>query len=205
MHDEALTKDAAFFFPKLLKFQDFYLAGGTALALQIGHRISVDFDLFSFSELSSNLLQKIKRVFTGSKMTLTYRAPEQLNLLIDGVKFTFFYFPYPLMTPFIRYKKVPMASTQELAAMKAFAIGKRLVYKDYVDWYFLLKEKRIGLPSIIRLAKQKFNGDFNDRLFLGQLVSLKDVPTQTIDFLRGKVSRKEIQKFLGQVVGRYTR
>lgn len=138
-------------------------------------------------------------------MTLTYRAPEQLNLLIDGIKFTFFYFPYPLVTPFVRYKKIPLASTQELAAMKAFAIGKRLAYKDYVDWYFLLKEKHIGLSSIIRLAKQKFNGDFNDRLFLGQLVSLEDVTTQTIDFLRRSVSRKEIQKFLEQVVGRYTR
>lgn len=205
MYDEALTKNAASFFPNFLRFQDFYLAGGTALALQIGHRVSVDFDLFSFHELSPNLLQKIKKVFTGSKITLTYRAPEQLNLLIDGVKFTFFHFPYPLVTPLVRYKKIPLASIRELAVMKAFAIGKRLAYKDYVDWYFLLKERHVGLPSVIRLAKQKFHGDFNDRLFLGQLVSLEDVPTQTIDFLRHPVSRKEIQKFLEQVVARYTK
>lgn len=89
--------------------------------------------------------------------------------------------------------------------MKAFAIGKRLAYKDYVDWYFLLKENHIGLPSVIKLAKKKFHGDFNDRLFLGQLVSLEDVPTQTIDFLRRSVSRQEIQKFLEKVVERYAK
>lgn len=205
MHDEVFTKKTAFFFPHLFQFQNFYLAGGTALALQIGHRVSVDFDLFSFRELSPNLLQKIKKVFAGSKMTLTYRAPEQLNLLIDGVKFTFFHFPYPLVTPLVRYKKVPLASIRELAAMKAFAIGKRLAYKDYVDWYFLLKEEYVRLSSVIRLTKEKFHGDFNDRLFLGQLVSLGDVPTQTIDFLRREVRRKEIQKFLEQIVGRYVK
>lgn len=80
--------------------------------------------------------------------------------------------------------------------MKAFAIGKRMSYKDYVDWYFLLKEHYVELTDVITHAKQKFGNDFNDRLFLGQLVSLTEVPTQKIDFLRDEVDREIITKFL---------
>ena len=76
--------------------------------------------------------------------------------------------------------------------MKAFAVGKRLAYKDYVDWYFLLKEKYVELEDVIPFCQKKFGNDFNDRLFLGQLASLEDIPTQKIDFLRDAVDRISI-------------
>lgn len=203
MHDEVFTSKASVIFPKLAEFQDFYLAGGTALALYLGHRISVDFDLFTSRELPSRLLQKIKRVFAGSSIIVTYHTPEQLNCIIDGVKCTFFAFEYPPIDPVQHYKKVALASIRDLAAMKAFVIGKRLAYKDYVDWYFLLSEKHVDLLKVLKMAKKKFRDDFNDRLFLGQLVSLEDVPSQTIDFLRSEISRRQIQKFLEKVVREY--
>ncbi len=203
MHDEALTAKAFELFPLLSKFKNFYLAGGTALALHIGHRLSVDFDLFSSLPLQPQLLRQIKTIFVKSKIEVTYKTPEQLNLIIDGIKYTFFFFEYPVIHPFVVYKNVPILKVQELASMKAFSIGKRLSYKDYVDWYFLLKENCVHLPDIIRLAKKKFGHDFNDRLFLGQLVSLGDVPTQKIDFLRGEIGRRTIQKFLEQAVRKY--
>ena len=84
--------------------------------------------------------------------------------------------------------------------MKAFAIGKRLSYKDYVDWYFMLHGGYVILPKVIDLAKKKFGGDFNDRLFLGQLVSIDKVPIQTIDFLTKPVEKEEIKKYLEKTV-----
>lgn len=203
MHVEALTPQAAKLFPHLARFKDFYLVGGTALALQIGHRLSVDFDLFSSQALSPRLLAFVKKVFAGSDITVTYRVPGQLNLTIDGIKQTFFVFDYPPVEPLVLYKQVPLVSVHEIAAMKAFAIGKRLAYKDYVDWYFLLKENHVNLADVVRTAKKKFSYDFNDRLFLGQLASFHDVPTQKIDFLRGDVDRASIQKFLEDAVRRY--
>lgn len=204
MHDEVLVPKAAKFFPRLARFRGFYLVGGTALALYMGHRVSVDFDLFSSSDsLPPRLLQNIKKVFAGSSIAITYRTSEQLNLTIDGVKFTFFAFGYPLVDSLHRYKKVPMAGISEIAAMKAFSIGKRLVYKDYVDWYFLLKEGYVKLADVVRVAQKKFAGDFNDRLFLGQLISLKDVPVQKIDFLKNEVKCTDIQRFLEQTVEQY--
>ena len=203
MHEEVLTFHARKLFPLLSQFKEFYLVGGTALALQIGHRVSVDFDMFTRDELSAGLLQKIKKVFHGHSISLTYQSVEQINLIISDVKFTFFSYPYPVRDPYVMYHGVPLASIREIAAMKALAVGRRLAYKDYVDWYFLLKEERIDIGEIVAFAKKKFSSDFNDRLFLGQLSSFEDVPTQTIDFFGKAVSRKIIKAFITKTVKQY--
>lgn len=196
MHDKALTQEAARLFPKLGHFKSFYLVGGTALALHIGHRVSVDFDLFSEKALPPTLLQKIKRIFPGSSIEVTYRSVDQINVLVSGVKTTFFHYPYPVTESFVTYQNVSIASVAEIAAMKAFAIGKRLSYKDYVDWYFLLSKHHVTLPQVIKLAQAKFGADFNDRLFLGQLASLTDISDQEINFLGPVVDRQTIEATL---------
>lgn len=196
MHDEVLTKEAMSILPSFARFEGFYLVGGTALALQIGHRISVDFDFFSFAPLPDGLLRKIKRVFEGHQISVTYSAPEQINLIIDGVKVTFFSYPYKNIYPLVPYKKINLASIEEIALMKAFSIGKRLSYKDYIDWYFLLSGKYVSLEKVISGAQNKFGEDFNDRLFLGQLLSIEDVSIQKIDFFKDSVSKDEASKCL---------
>jgi predicted nucleotidyltransferase component of viral defense system len=196
MHEEVLTKEARAILPFFKKFEGFYLVGGTALALQIGHRISVDFDFFSFDPLPLGLLRKIKRVFEGFQISVTYSAPEQLNLIIQGVKVTFFNYPYKNIHPLIAYKGIKLASVEEISLMKAFSIGKRLSYKDYVDWYFMLSGKYVSLKEVIDNAGKKFGNDFNDRLFLGQLVSMEDVPIQKIDFLKEPIDREKIEATL---------
>ena len=205
MHEQVLTKGAASLIPLLRRFRGYYLVGGTALALQIGHRISVDFDLFSPKELPRNISQRIKRVFSGYPITATYAVGgEQINLIIKGVKATFFYYPYPVLEPFVEYRGIPLAAIPEIAAMKAFSIiGKRIAYKDYVDWYFLLHDDHITIKRVIGLARKKYGGDFNDRLFLGQLASLEDVPTQKIDFVKDEIPRETIGNFLKKAVKGY--
>lgn len=200
MHDEVLTQSAAVLLPSLVRFKDFYLVGGTALALQLGHRRSVDFDLFSEKPLPKGLLAQVKRACAPHSVVVTYSSPEQLNVLIGDVKTTFLFFPYSVTDPFAMYRGLLLASVREIAAMKAFSIGKRLAFKDYVDWYFMLKEKKVTLSDVISVAQKKFGGDFSDRLFLGQLVSLSDVPTQTIDFLRDAVDKTEVEKFLERAI-----
>jgi hypothetical protein len=69
MHREVLTEPAAKLFPLLRRFPDFYLAGGTALALHIGHRVSVDFDLFSGDELDRTLLGQVRGVFGSAEIS----------------------------------------------------------------------------------------------------------------------------------------
>src|SRR3989344_5690238 len=196
MHDEVLTKEASGLVSLLARFKDFYLVGGTALALQIGHRRSVDFDLFSSQPLPPRLFERVKRLVVPNALILTYRAPDQLHLVINGVKTTFFYFNYPVVDSLVPYRGLTLASLNEIAAMKAFAIGKRLAYKDYVDWYFLLKEKWVSLGVVITLAQKKFGGEFNDRLFLGQLVSLDEISPAPLELFREPVTKERIQDFL---------
>lgn len=203
MHDEVLTKEAESILSSFYQFEDFYLVGGTALALQIGHRISADFDFFSFKPLPDDLLRKIKRVFEGQTISVTYSAPEQLNLIVGGVRVTFFSYPYQNIYPLLSHRGINLASVAEIALMKAFSIGKRLSFKDYVDWYFLLRDKRVSLKEVIVGAEKKFGADFNDRLFLGQLVSMENVPIQKIDFLKEAVSREDIAKFLEREVAEF--
>ena len=204
MHDEALTKEAQGLVPGLTQFRGWYLAGGTSLALQIGHRLSVDFDLFSEKELPPRFLESVKRVFPGASSAVTYDASDQLNVIINGIKTTFLRYPYPVIEPLVMYGGVSVASINEIAAMKAFSIGRRLAYKDYVDWYFLLKERHAMLDRVIDLAQKKYGREFNDRLFLGQLISVDDVQVQKIDFLRGDVEKAVIKEFLDGAVKEFT-
>ncbi len=203
MYAKALTQEGERVFPFLYKFDGFYLAGGTALALQIGHRLSVDFDLFSGNTLPDNLLQQVRRIFSNTPTSVTYSSPDQLNLLVGGIKVTFLHYPYPIVDQPVEYQGLQLASIREIAVMKAFAIGRRLAYKDYVDWYFMLKEKHVALEDILADAEKKFGGDFNGRLFLGQLVSLDDVPVQKIDFLRDPVDQTAIRQFLTSEVSNF--
>lgn len=204
MHETALIKKGKLLFPGFAKFSDFYLVGGTGLALQIGHRLSVDFDFFSEKELSPNILQKAKRVFPSSSLAVTYQSPDQLNVLINAIKTTFLYYPYPVIEPCMVYRNVRVATVREIAAMKAFSLGRRLSYRDYVDWYFLLKECHVTLETAIALAQKKYGLEFNDRLFVGQLLSVDDVAAQKIDFLRNEVSFTTVKQFLKKAVQDFT-
>lgn len=101
MHSEALTDDGAKMFPALAAFEGFYLAGGTALALQIGHRVSIDFDLFTEKPIDRLLLPKVKRVFSGALVQPVVNNPDELTAFVGNVKATFLRYPFPLIRPLV--------------------------------------------------------------------------------------------------------
>ncbi len=123
----------------LPEMEDFYLAGGTALALHIGHRRSLDFDLASCKQISPfdlerkliNLGFRIQRVFTVTS--------DEFSVLINVTRVTFFSFPFNVKHG-ITWQRghITLPETIELGAMKAYALGRRSKWKDYVDLYFLL-------------------------------------------------------------------
>ena len=95
----------------------------------------------------------------------------------------------------ITYQEVKFLSVPEIAATKAYTVGRRPNFKDYVDLYFILKEKFISLPGIINICEKKYKDEFNDRLFLEQLVYLEDVIEAPIQFLKKPVTKEEMLKF----------
>lgn len=195
MHQEALDDEGREIFPFLKNFSDFYLAGGTALALQIGHRISIDFDLFSEAEISKNLLDKAKKIFSGKPVTVSVNNPDELTVFVDGIKITFLKYPFPVLSDFVGYKGIKILNIKELAATKAYTIGRRGSYKDYVDLYFILKENHSSLAEIMEIAEKKHKEEFNSRLFLEQLVYFEDIEDTKIIFLKERADKKELEKF----------
>ncbi len=118
-----------------------YLAGGTALALQLGHRMSVDLDFFSFQPFSSQeIVDKLKKI---GDFCISQQTEKTINGVLNKVKFSYFFYSYPLIKDTNKYLAINLASTQDIAAMKLAAICDRGTKKDYIDLYFLLKSYSI--------------------------------------------------------------
>lgn len=195
MHQEVIISKAKIVLNGLNKFPDFYLAGGTGLALQLGHRISVDFDLFWEKDIPKGLLAKTRRVFKGYQVETIVNRSTQLTVAVEGVMISFVRYPFPVFSKFIDYQGIKILSPLGIAAMKAFALGGRATLKDYVDLYFVLKGRVATLEEIIVLCEKKYGDEFNRRLCLEQLVYSKDVEETEIQFLKKKVGKLEIEKF----------
>lgn len=195
MHPEAISLKMQKVFKELKHFPQFYLGGGTALALQIGHRMSDDFDLFSEKDNPNDLLEQVEKIFKNSKVDIITNHSEQLSVIIDQIKVDFVRYPFPLILDLIKYKETKIIKVSEIAAMKAYTIGRRASYKDYVDLYFILSEKQIFLPEIIKISRKKFKEQFDPRLFLEQLIYLEDVNEEPIKFLKEKVGKKGLEDF----------
>lgn len=199
MFKNILTPEQIELLPLIKRFSnDFYLVGGTAIALQIGHRQSIDFDLFSRTLINR---EQIKKLIVGNNYTLDviFEDGDQVNGIINKVKVTFYEYPYPVK-PEVKFEDiVSMPSLLTLGAMKAFALGKRAKWKDYVDLYFLLRD-HFNINQISDQAESIFGGMFNAKLLRQQLVYYKDVNyNEPIDFVTTPVSNEEIEKFLNQV------
>lgn len=200
MHTEALTKKAKELFPTLKNFNDFYLAGGTALALQIGHRVSVDFDLFCKKEIDKELYPKVKRIFFDQETILSVSNPDELTVFVDGLKISFIKYPFPLIFGLIEYQAIKLLSIKEIAATKAYTINRRGSFKDYVDLFFIILEKHSSLEEIIEIAEKKYRNEFNSRLFLEQLVYLDDIEDTKIEFLKDRVDKNRIKNFFEEKI-----
>lgn len=197
MHQEVLDEKNRKIFSRLGKLTDFYLSGGTALALQIGHRISVDFDLFSDKEISKSLFSKLKAIFDGKQFHILVNNTDELTVTADGAgtKLTFLHYPFPAIRDFVVFEGTKLLGIEEIAATKAYTIGRRGSFKDYVDLYFVVFEGYSNLPKIIEIAEKKYGDEFNARLFLEQLLYLDDVEDAAIIFLKKEVVKKDIVKF----------
>ncbi|MBE0478605.1 nucleotidyl transferase AbiEii/AbiGii toxin family protein [Candidatus Aerophobetes bacterium] len=200
MYQEAITSEAKRILDKLRCFPEFYLAGGTALALQLGHRISVDFDFFWKKNIPRNLLSEAEKVFKHLKIEAVVNDSQQLTVAIQGINLTFCRYPFPVISNCIEYQGIQILPSREIAAMKAYVLGRRATLKDYVDLYFVLKGKIDTLPGIIALCEQKYGKEFNTRLFLEQLVYLEDVERVEVQFLQEKVSIQKLETFFQEEV-----
>jgi hypothetical protein len=198
MHDNVLTPKQNALAEKLLpEIKDFYLAGGTALALQIGHRRSVDFDLASRTPVDPFNLER-HLISRGFEIQRTFTATgDEYSALIQETKITFFHFPFDVQHPLSWDKgRITLPSIKDLGAMKAYALGRRSKWKDYVDLFFILKF-HLQIEELIQQAKSIFVGHFNAKLFREQLCYFDDMDySESIDYLSVAPSDEEVKDFL---------
>lgn len=146
---------------------DCYLAGGTALYFQFHQRLSIDLDFFSPRVFNPELLLfKFREVF--EKVNLGIMESETLVLFLspDKIKVSLFYFPYKLLAPKVNYEIerglfAPLASLEDIEAMKAVALVQRGSAKDFIDLFYLLRRSRHSFNDLFNLVKGKYDVEEN--------------------------------------------
>ncbi len=197
MHKEILTKEQLALLPLIRTFSDnFGLVGGTAIAFHLGHRRSIDFDLFTADSLDNQaVLRKISKTKKIDKIIVN--KLDELTIIINGVRLTYFNFPYKInyVKKVDDYIKIPDLLT--LAAMKAFALGMRNKWKDYADLYFIARQSN-GIKEICVKAQEIFGQEFNEKLFRTQLAYFTDINySEAVIFMPGfEISDEKIKQEL---------
>lgn len=181
---------------KLPSIQKAYLAGGTALALQIGHRISVDLDFFTQEEFDENRLSlELSSIHDFSEEGKSWRT---VWGKIGETKFSFFYYKYPLLEQTIDFEGVQILGKKDIAAMKINALEDRGTKRDFIDVFFLAKE--FSLEEMLDFYDQKYSS-LNDHLYaiLRSLDYFADAETdeKPLKMLIG-VSWNDVKKFFKQ-------
>jgi len=167
--------------------RDFYLAGGTALALQVRHRVSEDLDFFSVRPLLRLPAGRVRDglgVFGDEACRVVARARQE-DWSVRGVRVTFVAYGFSPVYPLVDARRfdpslvgLKVASPQEIAVMKAFALGRRARVRDYYDLYVLFSRGLADLGETVRRAAEKYRDGgeplFSPRLFLEQLTHPED-------------------------------
>lgn len=177
--------------------KDFNLVGGTALALQIGHRNSIDIDLFSQKQFDSN--QMVNALQENFSVEVSLNTTNTLLTFVNRIKVDFITHNYPFVNPPIAEEGIRYLSLQDIAAMKLNAIsnsGKRL--KDFIDIYFLLEH--FSMNEMIEFYTIKYP-NFNPLIPLRAVSYFDDIdPSIDPPNLRVKLPVDKIKKRISESV-----
>jgi len=203
-HPEILTEEQKKLLSLVKHFKkEYYLVGGTAIALHIGHRKSIDFDLFTTKKIQRITIKKLISENAPSPPVFAYEADDQIHLRIGPVKVTFFQYPYEVPHKTEYNGIITMPSLLDLAAMKAFAFAQRAKWKDYVDIYFMLKH-HFTVREISKRTEELFNTSnsvvFTEKLFRQQISFFSNIDfSEPAEFIGEPIKEDEIKKFLTEV------
>lgn len=187
---------------KIEWISSFHLAGGTALALQIGHRKSVDFDFFTDQETD---MQEIKGKLVGAgDFKLYSESKGTLHGELNGVEISFFQLPWGLIDKAVESGKIKIASRRDISAMKLSAISSRGSRKDFIDLYFLLKE--FSLAEMLGFYRQKYGKNLdNIYCVLKGILYFKDADEQKAPIMFKRVNWRTVKKEISKAHDAYIR
>lgn len=178
-----------------------YMAGGTGLALQLGHRISVDFDFFTEKKFKARpLVEQLNKAGLDFKL----ERIEWGTIIghLGKTKFSLFFYDYPLIDKPIKFLDNNIASIKDIAAMKLLAISERGIKRDFMDLYFILaKEKLLTLKEVFELYEKKFKMLRQDNAhLLKSLTYFEDADKTTVPEMLKPANWQEMKNFFEKEV-----
>ncbi|PIR72259.1 MAG: hypothetical protein COU42_01955 [Candidatus Nealsonbacteria bacterium CG10_big_fil_rev_8_21_14_0_10_36_24] len=188
-----------------LKKYGFYLAGGTALALQFGHRTSKDLDFYTKKNFNPvKIVKEFRKVFKKD-LKGPRSAEDTLWLKIKDTDLSFFRYPYLLIRPLVSYETVKLTSAEDIIAMKIEAIITRGKKRDFVDMYFAMR--RYGIKKVLGFFKEKYPEVFNEYNCVTALTYFEDAEKKEQGrkrvYIYSGVTWPAIKKYITEEVKKY--
>ena len=194
LHTKTVTSSLFRVLKELMEVADFrelYLVGGTSLALQIGHRESIDIDLFGKIDFN---FDNFSTTFAEMGEVSKIKMSKHINiLLIDHIKVDFVNYRYPWIRECLNVDGLRLASIEDIGAMKLNAITGRGAKKDFVDLYFLLQQ--FTLQDLFRFYTQKFD-DGNIFLVKKSLTYFVDAEREEMPLMYSDITWEEMKLFI---------
>lgn len=168
---------------------EFYLAGGTGQTLQLGHRISVDFDFFSETDLTiSSLIQELKEV---GNVKITSEQKNTLYIFLNDIRLSFITYKYKMTDDFLITGNLKIAGIKDIAGMKLYAVCQRGSKKDFIDIFYLLKS--FSLKELLTIYKIKYERLDYNYVILKSLIYFDDAEKDPMPSMTYNLDWKDVK------------
>lgn len=177
---------------------NFYLAGGTAIALHLGHRESIDFDFFTDKNfINDKLLQSLEKL---GKLKIDEFDKTTLLGWLDNVKLSFFKYRHPCLEEPEEYRGLKVASIEDLVAMKIIAISQRGTKKDFIDFHAIIKSGW-NFEAIFSAIERKYHGaEYNKMHLLKSLTYFNDTEDELMPKMLKSITWEQVKAELEEEV-----
>lgn len=201
----------------------YYLAGGTCLAMQIGHRSTDDLCFFSMNRAASldavSILKLLKILFPRRDIKIDLKLSDQLDVYIDHTRVSFITYDYPILNPLLdgsslseELNGLKLASIQDIALMKSFDIVRKPCFMDYLDLFFILHTDQVDLAYLLNNADRKFAANNKIDFYLKRFLERLRYPLKTTDKAESlskvttdQLRAEDIEMYFEQIVLEYAR
>ncbi|MBT3250087.1 MAG: nucleotidyl transferase AbiEii/AbiGii toxin family protein [Candidatus Pacebacteria bacterium] len=177
------------------------LTGGTALALQIGHRLSYDLDFVTDKKITSLNTSILKKKLKSYNLTQLLETDTQYTAFADDIKITLFQDPIPTTHNSVFFKNAELVSIQDIFATKLYILGKRATWRDYCDIAICLDQEIVTLKEGINEATQRYS--IAERWILEPMIYFDDIEMMPVEWIKKEYSEKQIKEILQTAVNNY--
>lgn len=187
---EILTKEAV--------LKNFYLAGGTGVALQLKHRVSLDLDFFTNKDIDTKTL--IQRIKTWGKFSIERETENTLIGIFNCSRVSFLKYDYPLLFEFKQIKGIKIADFRDISCMKIDAVPSRGMKRDFADLFFICREA-ISLKNLLSLFKKKYKSvNYNMLHILKSLAYFENAENNPMPRMIFPTSWQEVKSFFKEEI-----